>query len=125
MRRQHLAVPQDEDAAATYCSLIRKNGYLAAAMSASEAERAVRAYDPWPGAYVLYRGERMVIRRAHVEQCDIAAAGDFVASRQLPAIALDGLLVLEEVQRGGGKRIAGDAFVNGERGKLEEADGLR
>src|SRR4029079_5985479 len=57
--------PQDE-AAATYCHLIAKqDGWLRAESSAAEAARAVRAYNPWPGAFVFWGEERLTIWRAH------------------------------------------------------------
>jgi methionyl-tRNA formyltransferase len=116
------ATPQDESLV-TYCQLLRKeDGHLRAAMTATEAERAVRAYNPWPGAFVRYRGERLGIWRAHVAVGPGAPPGALLAHERLPAIAFTGgLLVLDEVQRPGGKRVGGSAFLNGERGQLEPA----
>ncbi len=117
------AAPQ-EDPLATYCPLLKKeDGHLRGEMTAAEAERAVRAYSPWPGAYVLYRGERLGIWKAHVEPRrleDAAPAGAFAVCSGSPAIAFsNGLLVLDEVQRAGSRRQAGRDFLHGERGKLE------
>ncbi|MCK9518801.1 MAG: methionyl-tRNA formyltransferase, partial [Dehalococcoidia bacterium] len=121
------AVEQDESQA-TYCGLVRKeDGHLRAGMTATEAERMVRAFDPWPGAYVEYRGARLAIWKAHVEP----APGDHVPGATLvvgraPAVAFrEGVLVLDEVQRVGAKRIAGAQFLNGERGELPPTVGLR
>ncbi|KAA0238932.1 methionyl-tRNA formyltransferase [bacterium] len=117
------AAPQ-EDPLATYCPLLKKeDGHLRGEMTAAEAERAVRAYSPWPGAYVLYRGERLGIWKAHVDPRrleDAAPAGAFAVCSGSPAIAFsNGLLVLDEVQRAGSRRQAGRDFLHGERGKLE------
>jgi len=123
------AVEQDESAV-TYCSLVTKmDGYLRASMTAAEAARAVRAYNPWPGASVEYRRERLAIWRATVadDAADAAdaAPGCLVRVGRNPAIVLlSGLLVLEEVQRSGGKRLSGEQFVNGERGNLAAEAGL-
>jgi methionyl-tRNA formyltransferase len=119
------AVPQDEDAA-TYCHLISKNdGHLAASMTAEEAERAVRAYNPWPGAFVTYRSERLAIWRARVVASDSASPGATAVTGRSPAIAFGGgWLILEEVQRPGGKRLTGEQFLAGERGTLEPIVGL-
>lgn len=121
------ATPQDETRV-TYCGLIKKSdGHLGADMTAAEAERAVRAYDPWPGAFVEYRGVRLGIWKAHVEPLPepLPVGATLVIGRR-PAIAFrDGALVLDEVQRVGAKRIGGDQFLNGERGKLAESVGLR
>ncbi len=119
------AVPQDEQHVTT-CPLLQKaHGHLRAAMTAAEAERAVRAYDSWPGAFVRYRDNRLAIWRAHVgEESEDAAAvpapGDLTLHDGRPAIAFrEGLLVLDEVQRPGGRRITGEAFLNGEGGRLD------
>ena len=120
------ARPQDESLA-TFCGLVRKeDGQLRAAMTAVEAERAVRAYDPWPGAYVDYRGSRLAAWRAHVALSPRRmAAGTTMVVERKPAIAFaHDLLVLDEVQRQGGKRIAGETFLNGERGTLPGTVGL-
>ncbi len=121
-----VAVPQDESQA-TYCSLVRKeDGWLRASMSVVEAERTVRACDPWPGAYVLYRGDRLAIWRSHPEPAAPAGSpGDLVVCGRNPALVLaDGALVLDEVQRTGGRRLSGADFLNGERGRLEARVGL-
>ncbi len=115
------AVPQDESLA-TYCQLLTKaDGQLTAKMTAAQAERAVRAYNPWPGAFVLYRGERLGIWKAQVADAPASAApGDMVIIDRKPGCVLGhGLLVLDEVQRPGGKRLTGQQFVAGARGKLE------
>jgi methionyl-tRNA formyltransferase len=122
-----VAVEQDESLV-TYCGLVRKDdGHLRADMTAAEAERAVRAYDPWPGAFVEYRGARLAIWRAHVEQlASSTEPGATLVSGCLPAVAFrDGVLVLDEVQRVGARRVAGDQFLNGERGQLPPSVGLR
>jgi methionyl-tRNA formyltransferase len=115
------AEPQDESLV-TYCQLLTKaDGHLAATMTAAEAERAVRAYNPWPGAFVLYRGERLGIWKALVAEAPSGAAhGDMIITERKPACVFgDGVLVLDEVQKPGGKRLTGQQFLAGERGKLE------
>ncbi|GIW14007.1 MAG: methionyl-tRNA formyltransferase [Tepidiforma sp.] len=119
------AVPQD-DAAATYCGLIRKqDGHLRASMTAAEAERAMRAYDPWPGAYVLYRGDALRCWRGRPVEGPAAPAGTMALIGGEPAVRFaDGWVALTEVQRPGGRRMPGRAFVAGERGQLAPQVGL-
>jgi len=114
-----VARPQVEEHA-TYCRVLRKeDGHLAASLTAEEAERAVRADNPWPGAFVIYRGVRLGTWRARPVP-GLATPGTLTVVGREPAVAFrEGLLVLEEVQLPGGKRIPGAAFVNGERGRLE------
>ncbi|HEY4668373.1 MAG TPA: hypothetical protein VIH05_01210, partial [Tepidiformaceae bacterium] len=88
---------------------------------------AVRAYDPWPGAFVHYRGQRLSLWRSHVQAntADTPPGALLVVGRQ-PAVALrDGLLVLDEVQRTGARRQSGHDFLNGERGAPAPEVGLR
>lgn len=121
-----VAVPQDE-ALATTCGLISKNdGWLAAAMTAAEAERAVRAYNPWPGAFVRYGEQRLAVWKAHTGPHDAGLQpGELAVVDRAPAIAFArGTLVLDEVQRPGARRISGEAFLNGERGGLAPEVGL-
>ena len=119
-------VPQDE-ALVTTCPLLEKaHGHLLAGMTAREAERAVRAYDPWPGAFVTYGGDRLGIWRAHVGDAGSEGVpGALTAFAGKPAVAFrEGVLVLDEVQRSGSRRVTGEAFLNGERGRLAASAGL-
>lgn len=113
-------MPQDE-AAATYCHLIAKDdGYLKAAMTVAEAERAVRAYNPWPGAFVQYRGQRLGVWKASIAPAsagNAGTAGNAAVIAREPAVAFQGgWLLLEEVQKPGGKRLSPQQFLAGERG---------
>ena len=118
------AVAQD-DSLVTYCHLVSKaDGQLSPSMTADLAERAVRAYNPWPGAFVTYRGDRLGIWRSHSEAGE-GAPGTMQAMERKPAIAFrGGWLILDEVQRGGSRRITGEQFLNGERGNLAAEAGL-
>lgn len=111
------ATPQDE-AAATYCHLIAKDdGWLKASMTVAEAERAARAYNPWPGAFVEYTGQRLGIWKARISSEEPGAPGEARVIARLPAVGFaDGWLLLEEVQKPGGKRLSAQQFLAGERG---------
>ncbi len=115
-------VPEAQDELqASYCSLLTKgDGRLSEAMTASEAERAVRAYNPWPGAFVSYRGGRLGIWKAHIEPASAGLVpGAIVAAEKRPALVCrDGLLVLDLVQMAGARRQSGRDFLNGHRGAL-------
>lgn len=112
-------VAQAEEAA-TYCHLIAKDdGYLKATMTVQEAERAVRAYNPWPGAYVVYRGQRLGVWKASVVSAAPGETGSAAVIGRAPAVAFaGGWLTLEEVQKPGGKRLSAQQFLSGERGQF-------
>jgi methionyl-tRNA formyltransferase len=121
------SVPQDEEEA-TYCwTLSKTDGQLSRGMSVEAAERAVRANNPWPGAFVM-RGEgRLAIWSAEVrnEAHGLEPGGAGIVER-LPAIAFaDGWLLLREVQKPGKGRISGEQFLAGERGAFSGEVGLR
>lgn len=116
---------QDEELA-TYCHIIAKqDGWLSAAMTAAEAERAVRAYNPWPGAFVMYGEQRMPVWKARMVDGEPAEPGTLQTIERLPSVAFsDGWLGIEELQRPGGKRVTAQQFLAGERGVLPPSVGL-
>lgn len=119
LSRNTVPQPQDE-APVTYCPLIRKeDGALRASMAVCQAERTVRAYNPWPGAFAGYSGGRLTIWSAHVAAIEHGIrTGALAIVDGFPAIGFkDGWLVLDIVQKPGGKRQGGREFLNGERGR--------
>ncbi len=112
--------PQDE-AAATYCHILAKqDGWLKAEMTVHEAERAVRAYNPWPGAFVMDGDQRLSIWRARVQALDHGLQpGSIRLVDRTPAVAFrDGWLLLDELQKPGGKRLASQQYLAGQRGAV-------
>lgn len=88
---------------------------------AEALERAVRAFNPVPGAHTTFEGERLKVHRAavvdgrgapgevvRVDVDDDGAGGPVVACGR-------GALRLDEVQPAGKARMAGAAFANGYR----------
>ena len=112
------ATPQAEDGVVLTRPLRREDGRLDPARPAAELERAVRAYDPWPGTFLELGGERVVIVDARVapSQPD-DRPGDLVREERLPALATtDGRLVLVTVTPAGRRSMPGDAWLRGRRG---------
>jgi methionyl-tRNA formyltransferase len=113
------AQPQD-DALATYCPLIRKqDGRLDWTLPAAQLDRQVRAYDPWPGAYTTWQGQRLKVLRARplADWRGRGQPGQVVASETdgLAVITGAGALELLEVQLAGKKPMAAGVFVRGQR----------
>jgi methionyl-tRNA formyltransferase len=107
---------QDGDRA-TYAPMLKKEaGHLDFHQPAELLERKVRAFNPWPGAFVTWRGRYMKIQQAHTHpvQSPAPEPGATVVIERLPAIATaEGLLVLDELQPAGKKPMPGKVFLNG------------
>ncbi len=111
--------PQPE-AGATYAGMLKKQeGELDFSLSAAELERKVRAFNPWPGTYFDWDGGRLKVHRASIGSGK-KREGERDIYNGLPAVGTsDGLLVLDEVQPPGKKRMSGKAFLAGARNWVE------
>ena len=112
-----IARPQPE-AGVTYAHKIsRDEARLDWAKSAVELERAVRAYNPAPGAYTTIAGQTLKIwqARAEVGATGADAAGAVVRSEDgvLAIACSEGLLSVSELQRPGGRRQPVAEFLRG------------
>jgi methionyl-tRNA formyltransferase len=107
--------PQPEEGM-TYASMLKKEeGQLDFTHPAEELERRVRAFNPWPGAFMDFDGTLLKIHRAHVEAGN-AELGQRLVYRDQPAVgAASGLLILDEVQPAGKKSMSGKSFLAGAR----------
>ena len=106
-----------DDALATYAPMMKKEeGKLDFTRSAEELERLVRAFNPWPGAYMDFDGAALKVHRAHVEAGAVEAGQRLVMQNQPAVGAGGGLLVLDEVQPAGKKPMSGKSFLAGARG---------
>ena len=107
--------PQPEEGV-TYAPMLKKeDGRLDFTRGVNELERQVRAFNPWPGAFMDYEGGLLKVHKAHVEE-GVASAGQRLAHLDQPAVgARDGLLILDEVQPSGKKSMSGKSFLAGAR----------
>lgn len=110
-----------DDSLATYAPMLKKeDGLLDFFQPAKSLERRVRAMQPWPGAHFTWQGERLKV--FSVSLTDLPAPleqsqpGQALCWAGKPALrAADGLLVLEEVQPAGKRRLTGKEFLQGAR----------
>jgi methionyl-tRNA formyltransferase len=110
-------VPQPEEGM-TYAPMLKKEeGELDFTQPAEELERRVRAFQPWPGAFMDFDGTLLKIHRVHaVAEPGRAQVGQRLIYRDQPAVgAGDGLLILDEVQAAGKKPMSGKSFLAGAR----------
>jgi methionyl-tRNA formyltransferase len=106
-----------EESLATYAPMLTKEeGLLEFSQPALALERQVRAYNPWPGAYLPWLDGVLKVHKAHVGQC-AAQPGQRLVVDGLPAVgAGQGCLVMDEVQPAGKKAMSGKDFLRGARG---------
>lgn len=106
------AVPQAAAGASLTRPLRREDARLDPARGAAALARQVRAYDPWPGAWTEHAGARLIVHAAHARPGS-APAGVGVRDGALVLATADGLLVLEEVQPAGKRRMPAADYVRG------------
>ena len=102
----------------TYAAKIDKaEARLDFTQPAAVLARRVRAFDPVPGAWAWLDGAPLKVWRAHAQPAlaPQAAPGTVlgVASDGVRVATGDGVLVLTELQRAGGRRMPVDAFLRG------------
>ncbi|MFQ5942087.1 MAG: methionyl-tRNA formyltransferase [Anaerolineales bacterium] len=107
--------PQDE-ALATYAPMLKKkDGKLDLEATADDLSRQIRAFDPWPGTFILWDDRSLAIKRAHATSHNgEIIAGQVVLIDNAPALTThEGFLVLDEVQPAGKREMPGEAFIRG------------
>lgn len=109
-------VPQDHNES-THTSMISKElGEIDWSKSAVEIERLIRGLNPWPSAYTHLNGKTFKIWKAKVASQDSGSQPGCIcriSKAEMGVQTGDGILLLEEVQLEGKKRMEIDAFLNG------------
>ncbi len=111
------AQPQEQHGV-TYAPILKKeDGRLDFSQPAEQLERRVRAFNPWPGAFMEWKGQPLKIHRARaVAGSNWNVPGSRCSYDGLPAVgARQGLLVLEQVQPAGKRAVSGRDFLHGAR----------
>lgn len=108
------ATPQPE-LGATYAAKIAKaEAVLDWRRPAQELERAVRAFDPFPGAIAMLQSTAVKIWRARVAEASGEPGTVLRSDAQGVLVACgDAALYLTELQKPGGKRLAAGEFLRG------------
>ena len=110
--------PQPEEGV-TYVDQLRKqDGQLDWSLSAIELDRRVRAFQPWPGTFTTYLGQRLKVLRVSPmpEWRGESPPGTLVALADGLAVATGrGALRLEELQLAGKRSMDAEAFLCGQR----------
>ncbi len=109
------ARPQPDEGATLTRQLRREDGRLDPSRPAAELERQVRAYQPWPGAFLEADGVRLKVWRTSVVE-GMAMPGELVRVGDTLALGTrEGLLRLDEVQPAGKRRMSGAEYRRGRR----------
>ena len=108
-------IPQAEEGV-TYAPMLKKeDGQLDFSHDVHDLERRVRAFNPWPGAFMDFDGTMLKVHQVRVEDVD-ASVGQRLIYQNQPAVgARGGILILEEVQPAGKKSMSGKSFLAGAR----------
>jgi methionyl-tRNA formyltransferase len=116
--------PQNH-AAATYCSLIKKeDGLIDWSQSAAEIDAQIRAFDPWPLSWTAHGEQQLFLLKAEVlEAGDLAAnapapPGQVLGKDKDKGILIqtgNGILAVSELQYRTKKALNWKAFLNGAR----------
>lgn len=111
--------PQD-DTKSCYAPMLKKeDGLLDFSKTADELERQVRACQPWPGAFFIWKQEIFKVHKAFVSNKQLPE-GKHGREGSLPAIGTaSGSLAICEIQPAGKRLMAGEVFLNGARDWME------
>jgi methionyl-tRNA formyltransferase len=109
--------PEQQDAQqATYAAKLSKSeAQLDWAMSATQLERAVRGYFPFPVAYTFFGETPIKILRASAGEGKAATPGTVIAADKDAILVAcgNGALALQVLQKPGGKALPAAQFVQG------------
>ncbi len=117
---------QDDSRATLAPILKREDGLIDFSRTAVEAWNRLRGFQPWPGAFTLFRGKTLHLHSAvPAPEVAVVAPGHFAIEneRLLLGFAHGTTLDVQELQPEGKKRMSARDFVNGYRPSGDEALG--
>ena len=114
-------IPQDNGRATYAPKLKREHGQIDWSESAEAIERKIRAYNPWPGAFMKVDGQNLKIFSASVVDFNGQPGEVLRSDKDLIVAAGKGALALVEVQLEGKRRMTGAEFLRGHAGLLRGA----
>lgn len=107
--------PQNNENATYAQKILKEEGKIIWEESAIKIDRQIRAFNPNPGAYTFYKQSLFKIWQAHLinEQFENKKAGEIIktADKKFAVVCGDKkALVLDEIQKAGGKKMAATPF---------------
>ncbi len=117
------AIAQDHTKATLAPVLTREDGRMDFARGAKACVDRWRGFQPWPGAWTMLRGKKLIVHRMRVcpgeDKCGVLKVED----GRLFVGCMGGLLELQELQMEGKKRMAASEFLRGFQVKTGERVG--
>ncbi len=107
-----------DDGQATYCKLLTKDdGRIDWTQPALVIERAVRAYDPWPGAWTTWQEQQLKLGTARIDTDwhGRAAPGMVLEGATLRVATGSGALEIMELQPAGKRMLPASDWLRGQR----------
>ena len=107
--------PQDNDKATLAPILKKEDGHIDFQRSAQEIYNRWRGFQPWPGAFTIFRGKKLSVIEAKPLTPSHHSPGELVleGERLVVGCGQDSALELIAVQPEGKKRMSARDFVNG------------
>jgi methionyl-tRNA formyltransferase len=111
--------PQDDSQATLAPMLKREDGQIDWQLTAAEIRNRIRGFQPWPGAWTLLNGHRLILWRASVlpEETNFSPGTICQVSKDALVVACgqQTSLRVEELQLEGKRRLNARDFLNGTR----------
>ena len=114
-------IPQDNALASYAPKLKREHGRIDWSESAETIERKIRAFNPWPGAFMKLTGRNLKIFSASAVDLGGKAGEILRSDKDLIVATGKGALSLAEVQLEGKRRMSAAEFLRGRRALLHGA----
>jgi methionyl-tRNA formyltransferase len=107
-------IPQDNALASYAPKLKREHGQIDWSESAEAIERKIRAFNPWPGAFMKLNGQNLKIFSASVVDLDGKPGEILRSENELVIASSKRALSLGEVQLEGKRRMSAAEFLRGQ-----------
>jgi methionyl-tRNA formyltransferase len=107
-----------DDGQATYCKLLSKDdGRVDWTQPALAIERAIRAFDPWPGAWTTWQNQQLKIGAARVDAdwTGVEAPGTVLDGSGLRVATGSGALEIAQLQPAGKRMLLAGDWLRGQR----------
>lgn len=107
--------PQPTEGATYAHKIKREQARIQWAQPASEIERVIRAFNPFPGAFTYLDQELIKVWAAQTHVASSGQPGQIIATSKAGIVVVcgSGALCLTELQRQGGKRLPAGEFLSG------------